>query len=235
MKTYSAASTDLEGHIQRMRDAHHSELEGVTVSALFVFDDESSEFLLKHQGRRSRCGRRPAPSHARDAAALASARTNNHATNRRTTHVGACAECVALSFPQPTQQSVCKREILPMNYQHTGLAAAAGQDLSQLTRHLPAITRPPSLEQRLDYLRRALERLQKVRAHLGSIAERASVDPTGTGASHAAVPESTDLSGRFGDAIGYVHANLDEIERLCVRLEAALYDPEKGTAEVRRA
>lgn len=50
MKTYTAASSDLEGHIKRMHDEHHSELEGVTVSALFVFDEESCEPLLKHQG-----------------------------------------------------------------------------------------------------------------------------------------------------------------------------------------
>ena len=50
MKTYSAASSDLESHITRMQSEHHSELDGVTVSALFVFDDESSEPVLKHQG-----------------------------------------------------------------------------------------------------------------------------------------------------------------------------------------
>lgn len=50
MKTYSQASSDLEGHISRMQSMHHAELEGVSVSALFVFDDESGEPLLKHQG-----------------------------------------------------------------------------------------------------------------------------------------------------------------------------------------
>lgn len=50
MKTYSAASADLEDHIRRMQAEHHEELEGVTVSALFVYDDESSESVLKHQG-----------------------------------------------------------------------------------------------------------------------------------------------------------------------------------------
>lgn len=50
MKTYSAASTDLDGHIERMKAEHHADLEGVTVSALFVYDDESSDQVLKHQG-----------------------------------------------------------------------------------------------------------------------------------------------------------------------------------------
>lgn len=50
MKTYSAASSDLEQHLARMQSEHHSDLEGVTVSALFVFDDESSDGVLKHQG-----------------------------------------------------------------------------------------------------------------------------------------------------------------------------------------
>jgi RyR domain len=50
MKTYSKPSTDLEGHIERMKAEHHSDLEEVTVGALFVFDDESSDQVLKHQG-----------------------------------------------------------------------------------------------------------------------------------------------------------------------------------------
>jgi hypothetical protein len=50
MKTYSAASADLESCIARMLAEHHPDLEGVTVSALFVFDDESSDAVLKHQG-----------------------------------------------------------------------------------------------------------------------------------------------------------------------------------------
>lgn len=50
MKTYSAASSDLEQHIARMLAEHHTDLDGVTVSALFVFDEESSEPVLKHQG-----------------------------------------------------------------------------------------------------------------------------------------------------------------------------------------
>lgn len=50
MKTYSKSSTDLESHIERMKAAHHTDLEEVTVGALFVFDDESSDQVLKHQG-----------------------------------------------------------------------------------------------------------------------------------------------------------------------------------------
>lgn len=50
MKTYSASSTDLEGHVSRMQSEHHTDLEGVTVSALFVYDDEKSDSVLKHQG-----------------------------------------------------------------------------------------------------------------------------------------------------------------------------------------
>lgn len=50
MKTYSAASDDLAGHISRMQSQFHPEIEGVTVGALFVFDEESGEPVLKHQG-----------------------------------------------------------------------------------------------------------------------------------------------------------------------------------------
>lgn len=50
MKTYSAASADLLKRIERMQEEHHPDLAKVTVGALFVFDDEKSESVLKHQG-----------------------------------------------------------------------------------------------------------------------------------------------------------------------------------------
>lgn len=50
MKTYSTASEDVLGHIARMQSQFHPEIENVTVSALFVFDEESGEPVLKHQG-----------------------------------------------------------------------------------------------------------------------------------------------------------------------------------------
>lgn len=49
-KTYSAASADLLKRIERMQAEHHADLAKVTVGALFVFDDEKSEPVLKHQG-----------------------------------------------------------------------------------------------------------------------------------------------------------------------------------------
>lgn len=51
MKVYSKASADVLGHIERMQSEYHSDLQDVTVDAVFVFDDEaSSEVVLKHQG-----------------------------------------------------------------------------------------------------------------------------------------------------------------------------------------
>lgn len=50
MKTYSHASDDVTGHITRMQAQFHPEIEDVTVTALFVFDEESGEQVLKHQG-----------------------------------------------------------------------------------------------------------------------------------------------------------------------------------------
>lgn len=49
MKTYSPAP-DAMTTIANIQADHHDELEGVTVSALFVFDPEASEPVLKHQG-----------------------------------------------------------------------------------------------------------------------------------------------------------------------------------------
>lgn len=50
MKTYSDASSDLTSTINRMQIAYHPDLQGVTVGALFVFDEESSAQVLKYQG-----------------------------------------------------------------------------------------------------------------------------------------------------------------------------------------
>jgi hypothetical protein len=50
LKTYSAASEDVTGHIARMHSQFHPEIEGVTIGALFVFDEEHGEPTLKHQG-----------------------------------------------------------------------------------------------------------------------------------------------------------------------------------------
>jgi hypothetical protein len=49
MKTYSPAP-DAALCVEKIQTSYHEDLEGVTVAALFVFDDESSESVLKHQG-----------------------------------------------------------------------------------------------------------------------------------------------------------------------------------------
>jgi hypothetical protein len=49
MKTFSSAPEVLDC-IAKMRAAHHQELEGVTVAALYAFDSESGDQVLKHQG-----------------------------------------------------------------------------------------------------------------------------------------------------------------------------------------
>lgn len=49
MKTYSQAP-DASTAIEKIQAAHHDELKDVTVSALFVFDLESTLPVLKHQG-----------------------------------------------------------------------------------------------------------------------------------------------------------------------------------------
>lgn len=49
MKTYSQAP-DADTCIEKIHAAHHEDLDGVTVSALFVFDNETTLPCLKHQG-----------------------------------------------------------------------------------------------------------------------------------------------------------------------------------------
>lgn len=49
MKTYSKAP-DATAHIEHMREEYHQDLDGVTIAALFAFDAESSDSVLKHQG-----------------------------------------------------------------------------------------------------------------------------------------------------------------------------------------
>lgn len=51
MKSYSVASDDVMGHIERIREQYHSpDLDGVTLAALFVFDLEATEPVLTHGG-----------------------------------------------------------------------------------------------------------------------------------------------------------------------------------------
>lgn len=50
MKTYSAVSDDVAAHIASMHSQYHPEIEGVTIGALFAFDEKSGEPVLKHQG-----------------------------------------------------------------------------------------------------------------------------------------------------------------------------------------
>src|SRR5690242_2471541 len=49
MKTYSIAR-DVEPTIKNVIYEHHGELIGVSVGALFVYDEEHSEPVLTHQG-----------------------------------------------------------------------------------------------------------------------------------------------------------------------------------------
>lgn len=50
MKTYSKVSDSVEWSITRMRQAHHDYLADVLIGALFIFDDEGTEPVLKHGG-----------------------------------------------------------------------------------------------------------------------------------------------------------------------------------------
>lgn len=50
MKTYTAASDDLETHINRMRTKCHQDLEHVTIGALFILDTDKGLPCLKLAG-----------------------------------------------------------------------------------------------------------------------------------------------------------------------------------------
>lgn len=100
------------------------------------------------------------------------------------------------------------------NYARSPSLAGAGQ---------MARVSPPSLEQRLDFLQRGVERASKLRYAPASITDRISLEPESASPGSAS-PPSADLSSRFGETIGYLHANLDDIERTVQRLEAALFD-----------
>ncbi len=50
-KTYSKGSSEVDRCIMKMQSMHHPELKGVTVKALFIFDEEKSDVpCLKHGG-----------------------------------------------------------------------------------------------------------------------------------------------------------------------------------------
>lgn len=87
----------------------------------------------------------------------------------------------------------------------------------------PTLARGPSLEDRLEYLQRAVERICKIRSALEQIADRIILVPETSGANGAVSPTPADLTGRFGDTINAVHNQLDVIERLSERIYFGLF------------
>lgn len=85
--------------------------------------------------------------------------------------------------------------------------------------------RPPSLEDRLEHLRRQCERLQQVRVNLELIADRIELQPE-QGQNGCASPPASDLNAKFGETIGWVSVNLDEIENLVRRIDNSLFSDE---------
>ena len=68
----------------------------------------------------------------------------------------------------------------------------------------------------------------KIRQSLEIMADNLSSDPRTSDSAKGCPPPATDLSGKFGDAIGYLHTNVDEIERLVHRMRNALFDEKKA-------
>jgi hypothetical protein len=103
-----------------------------------------------------------------------------------------------------------------------GLNATRNRDLANAN----AIPVRVSLEERLDYLRRGLERLIAVRGRVEYLADRLSNDGTGTPESPV-TPSPSGLSSRFGETIDAFHTQVDALELLVGRITAACFD-EKG-------
>lgn len=83
-----------------------------------------------------------------------------------------------------------------------------------------------SLEQRLDHLHRAVERLGKLRNQLDGISDNLGASPeygNQVGATPCP-PPSTTLNGKFGDALSHVHTNIDAIEAIVTRIQETLFD-----------
>lgn len=92
------------------------------------------------------------------------------------------------------------------------------------------VARPPSLEARLEYLRRGVERLSNIRRRLIGIADRIEIRPEAS-QSGAATPSPSDLCGKFGEVIGFAHANLDEMEMIVTRIEHGLFEQDSAQAQ----
>jgi hypothetical protein len=123
---------------------------------------------------------------------------------------------------------------MKMNYKETypiqGVGAATGcGQIPSFGGIQSAIIAPrqPSLEERLNYLMNAVTRLNSVRNRLSTIAEATAPEfaQTSQGINSPPAPSPSDLSGRFAEAIDYVHENVAVIERLVSRLDAALFEP----------
>lgn len=94
---------------------------------------------------------------------------------------------------------------------------------------------PPSLEDRLTHLEHGCERLLKLRNAVAAISNRISPEGPETGNCSTPRPNPTALTERYGDAIAFVHASCDDLERTITRLENQLFScNQKQLEAVRR-
>lgn len=94
--------------------------------------------------------------------------------------------------------------------------------------------RPPSLEGRLEFLQRCVGRLSDVRRRIEKITADVSIQPKEDSSETAQHP-CCDLSSRFGESISYLHANIEQIERLVTSLDSALFEPKPVSTQEKRA
>lgn len=87
----------------------------------------------------------------------------------------------------------------------------------------PSLARGPSLEDRLDYLQHAVERLCKIRAGLEQIADRIVLTPEQANPTGGIAPAPSDLTSRFGETINNTHNQIDALERLAERIYSGLF------------
>jgi hypothetical protein len=92
--------------------------------------------------------------------------------------------------------------------------------------------RPASLEEKLDYLQRGVERISQLRNALECLADQICVDVSPCASGSASAP-AQDLLSRYGETIQYLHNQADSMEHMVRRIRNSLFDEKRNTEQAK--
>lgn len=90
--------------------------------------------------------------------------------------------------------------------------------------------RPTSLEERLEHLHRAVERICGLRGSLENLLGRLHSGPPPADCGKSS-PTPQDLNSKFGESINALHDNLDRLDSITARIGNALFSAQPAQCE----